>query len=34
MSKLLWQPTEQKIVNTNMYRFMTRINERYGTDFD
>jgi acetoacetyl-CoA synthetase len=34
MGRLLWQPTEQQIVNTNMFRFMTRINQRYQTDFD
>jgi acetoacetyl-CoA synthetase len=34
MGRLLWQPTEKQIVNTNMFRFMTRINQRYRTDFD
>jgi acetoacetyl-CoA synthetase len=34
MSKLLWQPSEEQIKSSNMYRFMTLINERYSTDFD
>ncbi|MFH2091740.1 MAG: acetoacetate--CoA ligase [Pseudomonadota bacterium] len=33
MSKLLWQPDDQRIESTNMYRFMTRVNKQYGTDF-
>ena len=33
MSKCLWQPSEERIKSTNMYRFMTRVNERYGTEF-
>ncbi len=34
MSKLLWQPSEAQIKASNMYQFMTLINERYGTTFD
>ena len=34
MSKLLWQPSKEQIQSSNIYRFMTRINERYGTSFD
>ena len=34
MSELLWQPSEEQIKSSNMYRFMTLINERYRTDFD
>ena len=34
MSKLLWKPSEEQIQSSNMYRFMNRINERYGTSFD
>ncbi len=34
MSRLLWQPSEAQIKASNMYRFMTLINERYGTSFD
>ncbi len=30
MSKLLWQPSEQQIKSTNMYRFMSVINETYN----
>ena len=33
MSKLLWEPTEERIRNSNMFRFMERINEKHGTDF-
>ncbi|WP_372678902.1 acetoacetate--CoA ligase [Desulfosarcina sp.] len=34
MSKLLWQPSEVQIKSSNMFRFMTLINERHGTSFD
>ena len=34
MGRLLWQPSATRIQATNMYRFMTLINERYGTSFD
>jgi len=34
MSKLLWQPSEKQVQSSNMYRFMKRINDRYGTPFD
>ncbi len=30
MNKLLWEPTEERIKNTNMYQFMQYIGERYG----
>jgi acetoacetyl-CoA synthetase len=33
MSKLLWQPSEERIKSTNMYGFMNLVNETYGTDF-
>jgi len=33
MSKLLWQPSQERIKATNMYRFMTTVNEKYGKDF-
>ncbi|MFH2059340.1 MAG: acetoacetate--CoA ligase [Pseudomonadota bacterium] len=33
MSKLLWQPSEQRIKSTNMYRFMMRVNDTFGTHF-
>jgi len=33
MAKLLWQPSEERIKSTQMYRFMTFINEKYNTDF-
>lgn len=34
MSKLLWQPSQARVRASNMYRFMTRINETYDTTFD
>lgn len=34
MSKLLWQPSDARIRSSNMYRFMKRINETYGTSVD
>lgn len=33
MAKLLWKPSEERIRNTNMYRFMNFINKRHGKDF-
>jgi acetoacetyl-CoA synthetase len=30
MSKLLWQPAEERIKNTNMYQFMEYVNARRG----
>ncbi len=33
MSKPLWQPSEERIKATNMYRFMTFVNEKYNKDF-
>ncbi|QTA86898.1 acetoacetate--CoA ligase [Desulfonema magnum] len=33
MGKLLWQPSEERINRTNMYRFMNIINEKYGKNF-
>ncbi|MHB8828560.1 MAG: acetoacetate--CoA ligase [Syntrophales bacterium] len=33
MGKLLWQPSEERIKNSNMYRFMAFVKERYGKDF-
>ncbi|MCF8095007.1 MAG: acetoacetate--CoA ligase [Desulfobacteraceae bacterium] len=32
MSKILWQPTEEQIKQTNMYRFIQYVNERYGLE--
>ena len=34
MSKLLWKPSEQRIKDSNMYRFMQEVNHTYGTHFD
>jgi acetoacetyl-CoA synthetase len=33
MSKLLWKPSEQRIKDSNMYRFMQEVNHTYGTHF-
>ncbi len=33
MSKCLWQPTIEQIESSNMYQFMTRVNERFNTPF-
>ena len=33
MGKLLWEPPEERIKNSNMYRFMMLINEKYGKNF-
>jgi len=33
MSEPLWKPSDDRIRSTNMYRFMTEINDRYGTSF-
>jgi len=33
MAKLLWQPSEEQIKNSNMYRFMKVINEKYHQNF-
>lgn len=33
MAKLLWKPSEDKIKNSNMFRFMGLINEKYHQNF-
>jgi acetoacetyl-CoA synthetase len=33
MSKLLWEPSEDRIKGSNMHRFMMTVNEKYGRDF-
>jgi len=33
MANLLWQPSEERIKSTHMYRFMTGINEKFGKNF-
>ena len=33
MSKLLWEPSEAQIKQTNMYRFMAVVNQKYNQDF-
>ncbi len=34
MGKLLWQPSKERIKNTNIYRFMGVINEKYNRNFE
>jgi acetoacetyl-CoA synthetase len=37
MARLLWKPTQQQIINSNMYKFMQSVNNRYGlhmTEYD
>lgn len=34
MGNLLWQPSETQIKNSNMYRFMQFINQKYGQNFN
>ena len=34
MSNVLWTPSEEQIESSNMYRFMTLVNQEYGTSFD
>ena len=33
MAKLLWKPSEEQIKNSNMYRFINVINEKYHQNF-
>jgi len=33
MDKLLWEPSEERIKNSNMYRFMNTVNEKHGKNF-
>ena len=33
MTKLLWQPSQERIKSTNMYSFMNLINEKYNQHF-
>jgi acetoacetyl-CoA synthetase len=30
MGRLLWRPTKERVENSNMYRFMHYVNQRYG----
>ena len=32
MSELLWEPSQERIESTNMFRFMREINDCFGTD--
>ena len=33
MNRLLWQPSDQRKTNTNMYHFMSYVNSRHGKSF-
>ncbi len=33
MSKMLWQPTQDRIQRTNMYQFMQYVNDKWGKNF-
>lgn len=33
MGKLLWEPSDERIKSTNIYRFMNYVNDRYNRDF-
>ncbi|MCD6562053.1 MAG: acetoacetate--CoA ligase [Deltaproteobacteria bacterium] len=33
MGKILWRPSEKRIKNTNLYRFIRFINKKFGRDF-
>ncbi|MFY9943386.1 MAG: acetoacetate--CoA ligase [Desulfobacterales bacterium] len=33
MDRLLWQPSQERILQTNMYRFIQFVNERHGKNF-
>ncbi|MCP4680960.1 MAG: acetoacetate--CoA ligase [Desulfobacterales bacterium] len=33
MAKMLWEPSEERVKSTNMYRFMNFVNERYKQNF-
>jgi acetoacetyl-CoA synthetase len=33
MGKLLWKPSDERVKNSNMYRFMSFINQRHGQHF-
>ena len=33
MAKMLWKPSEQRIKNSHMYRFMNFVNKKYRKNF-
>ncbi|MFO7748756.1 MAG: acetoacetate--CoA ligase [Desulfobacteraceae bacterium] len=33
MAKLLWEPSQERVENSNMFRFMQRVNEKYDKRF-
>jgi len=34
MSEKIWQPTEDIVINSNMYKFMTNVNKRFNKQFN
>ncbi len=34
MGKMLWKPSEERVRQTNMYRFLQTVNERFGKNFE
>ncbi len=33
MGKMLWKPSEERVKQTNMYRFLQTVNEKFGKNF-
>ena len=33
MSKPMWRPSQERVENTNMYRFMHYVNQNFGKNF-
>lgn len=33
MAKVLWQPSEERMKSSTMYKFLTNINEKYNKEF-
>ncbi len=33
MARMLWKPSEQRVRQSNMYRFMSQVNQKYKKDF-
>jgi len=34
MAKILWEPSEERVKNSNMFKFMTQINEKFSKNFE
>ena len=33
MGRLLWEPSEQRVKNSNMYKFLDYVNKKYNKSF-